>query len=332
MKYPYLTDLEYFVRRRLGVDVPISVVLNDEDVAQSVDKILNSLLSENILKIPESEYDAVLTYHGMLIAASLSGSYRLVKIIIDATFEHAYTLLHNETDDSLLTIAKRLGLSLEQGELSIPWLVDSSGRIIPKILKFSMNLVDYLKLLEGTEDPLLSLPNSFIKSRRIYLDRARLIRLLSEIIKKRIEYLIDNYKRMNAPMLEQIGKKYARELAKRRAPGFYPEKFPPCIKKIIENAKKEEIDDVSIYVLITFLANINTPQEFLEDLLLETQIATTQSIESLTRAIQEIGTNYTPLKCSTEEMRKICGSCNDLLADYYSAIRSKRRSSPSQRR
>ncbi|MEB3759701.1 MAG: hypothetical protein GSR81_02520 [Desulfurococcales archaeon] len=326
MIHPYIVNPELFIERRLGVKVPLPMVLEEDDSLTLVEKLLSSLVENRQLELPSNEYEAVISYYGALVASAKSRAYRLIKLLIDASVDHALSTLPRVNDEELIKIAKNLGIELEYKPLSIPWLVDPAGRVVPKILKFRIDLIKYLETIEGSNDAVLSLPSGFVKSRKIYLDRQRAIHLIIHGIRRKLESLIDEYKGLEAPRLEELGRRYARELVKRSSPGIRPNLYPECIQSIMDLAKKGGLSDEEIYVLITFIANLDPPVEYVEDMLNELNLASTSALPNIARAIVEIASRYTPYKCGSSVLREICGECSeDLLKTYYKRVRSIRR-------
>ncbi len=320
----YLADPESMARRLLGSSPPLVELLSESEAIGIARALLENAVEKGRLEFPPaSELERVVGYHTALALASLSRSPVLVRAIIEATYEHAISILRSMRNDDLERTAKVLGARLEKSGTTINWIVDN-GRIIPLHLQYSIDLPHYLAIAGSSDDPMLLLPNSFLRGRRVYLDRDRLISLLAFAVKKRVQGLIDKYRSLESSVLSQEARRLAARLSRPARGGIDWESVPECIRRLVD--KGVETDEEA-YMLVSFIAYIGPDRREIEEVLLRSDLASSGSLENLSDAILSLGRRFTPYKCDSELGKKICGSqCQEgVLREYFQRVKEKRR-------
>jgi len=334
-KYPYTVALKSYAERELGYYGPVEELLSDEDAARLAMKRLEAALSRDGLpdSIGETTWEEVLSFHAALAAVALSGSLRLLHRFALAEAERARRLLRGEDERGLLRLARALGLKAREDNVSINWLYSQRRGVIPRILQFSLGLANYLRVAASLEDSRWRLSNSFLLGGRVYLDREGFEDLISARVADRIAELADEYKELEITRLRELGQRFASSLDY-EAPGvFDPSLFPECIVEAVEEARRGNLSPDRLYMIATFLANINAPVDYLEDLLYASGAVSRAEARVIAEVLLSEARRYRPYKCEAALEKGVCSKCRgSVLAEYWKAIRKSRGTQRSGRR
>ncbi|MFN4046566.1 MAG: hypothetical protein ACK4H7_04420, partial [Acidilobaceae archaeon] len=188
-------------------------------------------------------------------------------------------------------------------------------------LRFSVPAEDFLRFASNSRDEALRLVNNFVLKGLVYMDRARLEKLVVEAARKTIEEKLKDTPVPDAEAFRRLSKSL-KELEERAASGFSEEFFPECVKSIIAAGRVRRLSDEEAYVLLSFLRAVGAPRDYLEKLLRSLGV---EEAGVLAEALGEIG-DYTPFKCEVLKAKGICDCDMDLLEEYE--LKSRRARAP----
>ncbi|MDM7275398.1 MAG: hypothetical protein P3X22_004670 [Thermoprotei archaeon] len=228
--------------------------------------------------------------------------------------------MREESDDSLRRLAKTLGLKVGGESLRFPWVL-KGDKVIYRELRFSVPVSDFLKFASNSRDEALRLANNFVLKGLVYLDRARLEKLVVEASRKTIEEKLKDTPIPEAAAFRRLSKAL-RELEERAASGFNEEFFPECVKSIIAAGRVRRLSEEEAYVLLSFLKAIGAPRSYLEELLGSIGV---EEAGVLAEALGKVG-DYTPFKCEALKAKGICDCDMDLVEEYE--LKSRRARAP----
>jgi len=326
-KYPYTVALKSYAERELGYYGPVEELLSDEDAIRLARKRLEAALSKDGLpnSTGETTWEEVLSFHAALAAVALSGSLRLLRRFAWAEAERTRRLLRGEDEKGLLRLARALGLEAKMENVSINWLYSRRRGVIPRILQFSLSLPNYLSVAAGLEDSRWRLSNSLLLGGRVYLDREGFEELISARVAGRIVELADEYRELEVKRLKELGQRFASSLDYGSPGIFDPSLFPGCIAEAIEGARRGDLSPGRLYMIATFLANINAPVDYLEDLLYASGTVSRAEARVIAEILLSEAKRYRPYKCEAALERGVCSKCEgNVLAEYWKAIRTSR--------
>ena len=228
---------------------------------------------------------------------------------------YAYLLREETTKAKILTIAK-----------DFDWDI-SDGRDAHK--DFQIGFTFYLKNaahMHGTEWKLI---NQIIGKGMVYLNKDKVVRLLQEEVKKRVEKRLDAPDLKNLPeditiisnklteLAQGIIGQEIEEMPKTVVQGA----FPPCINSLYEDASKSHhLSHIGRFTLTSFLINIGMSPEAVN----EVYKTFSDYNERLTRyQIEHIAgergsaTRYIPPQCSVLQTHGVCKNRDDLCRHIY---------------
>jgi len=276
-RYPFIINVVEYVEKELGRRASVAVFLKDPWIAELARERLLEALRRGVAPDHSGEtlHEELGSFVLALAAAKAAGP-RVLNRYVDAEAERAYKLIQRESMDSLVELARVLGLDVRVDSIKFPWMIDkSSGKKLYRVLPLSVGLASYLKYASAIDDRELDVVNSFLLGGRVYLDRGLLERLLRGVVRDRIrglaegislDELVDDPKFREA--VEEASRVVERTL---KGVEWEPSKFPPCVSKLIEKAKAtrslKSLDDKEAYLLVSFLANLTPSTGELEELL-----------------------------------------------------------------
>jgi DNA primase large subunit len=278
LRYPFLeASREYVKAKGISMEVASSDSfarvheMARERIAASIDGSATSEgggeVEERILSYPVARF----------IVASV-GDRNLVKWFAHREAEVSAAYLLDEDADFILSVGNELGLTAEPGsagtEREIPTVVkgvrpsgDDPLEAERKI--YWVQLTGYLPARSGISGPEWDLSNQRLVKGRVGLNRKRYVRLLQELMKRRIEVGLDQEARIPDGNLARIAKEIkARVEARRRT--YQPAsvgrititRMPPCMRQILGMSQSgENLPHHARFSLVTFLHTIGMPPE-----------------------------------------------------------------------
>lgn len=299
--------------------------------------------------------ESVACYRLLLAVAKAIGDRRLVNRVALAYAKTAGKSLMEEEDSVLISLSSRIGLHLEylENPPTLPVFGESTGRKRVKgfftPLNYSLPWAEYAGIVSGrlSQDPSYSLENNVVEGGKVYMDKRTVVRVLEEAI---TGYIVSDasvgigtlgidlgfFLEEARKILSEAGwfKTLRVEQGYGKAGEVAPEKFPPCILRIIGiiesggNPSHEER-----FNLAAFLANIGLDVDSILEYFRKTpdfneKIARYQ-IEHIS-GVRGSGKKYMPYSCEKMKSMGICpveGKCKggrNPLAVYRYNLRSAR--------
>lgn len=296
-KYPFLKSPEEELKRYAG-----GVTLNDlltsgsyylEKAKERIDKILN----DKELDPYERIKDPVLVFYTTLYLVAALDSDLLKRKFLEKEVELIEKNLLNEDEETLLEIAKILGVDVNHEDIQIRHKENKKILTIP--FKFSMNFIKYIKITKEArrENDIFSLSSRILKDGKVFLTKDETSKILSYKVK---DILYDSINVSDVSIPEEI-KRFADELKGK--------KTPPCITNLL---KKNEPNDIELSVLVTYFIDIGdekNAERFSKDL--------------TKRLREDKRTKYIIYSCNKMKQLGLCvASCNVLnpLQLYYGKL------------
>lgn len=297
-KYPFLKPIEEELKKYAG-----GITLNDllssnsyylEKAEERVKKILNNEELEPYEKIR----DSVLVFYATLLLVAALKNELLKKKFVEKEAEVVEKKLSYETEETLLEIAKLLGINVESENLLIKHKENRKVLTIP--FKFSMSFIDYLKVTKEIrkENEEFSLSTKIMKDGKVFLTKQELIKIITYKIKDK---LYEETTISDVVIPEEVKKK-AEEMKGKRT--------PPCIQNL---RRKKELNNVEISVLVTYYIDIG-----------DYESAKKYSEELLKKYRGDKKTKYIVYSCNKMKELGLCvNSCNVLnpLQLYYGKLK-----------
>jgi len=278
-KYPFIISLE----KALSVKYPglkLENILNNPDLypyTRSLE-ILRSIISKGVYSDRNGlGEDEVIAFYTLIIGAKSVGERSLINRIAVAVSKHVSSKLVNESLETIVGIAKRIGLNAEipDNPPKIPLDVKSDGRVQYMVKPVGLDLRDYLKVVVKrlAREPKYSLVNQIVDKSIVYLDREVFIRVLEEAV---YNYILDlaeklDFNIVNTKYIEDF-KKVLEETGWFKSRGVETEDFkpgelniealPPCMSSLITRLKNgENLSHHERFTVAAFLANIGLDTE-----------------------------------------------------------------------
>ncbi len=323
-KYPYTVNLETYARREVDYYGTLEELLSDEEAINLGLKRLENVLSGEDLRdrIGSSAWEEVLSFHTAVAIVAQARSLRLLHRLSQAEAKRARNLLRDEDTRGLLRLARSLGIDAENEQVSINWIYSKKKGVIPKILQYSVSLAHYLRTASRLEGSKWRLSNSFILSGRVFLDKEVFEELLTARVEERIVELAGYYADLNLPKLREIGLKMATRLDQLPYGKFDPSKLPACIREIVESIRKGELIPEPLYMIATFLANVNAPPEYLGEILYSSGKISHALASIMAEALLSEAKGFRPYRCEVALEKGLCSECKgNVISEYWKAMR-----------
>ncbi len=274
--YPFLAGLDKTINLRWpGLKLRDILSSEESPVRERLFRLLESIITRNRIPNPGSvtSDEEILSYYSLLVVAKLLNDKKLLAKIAVTYSKHAGYKLRGEPVNTLVEIAKLLGLrtGLSLNPPKIP--VDiRRNTLIFKPKPLMIKLEDYLKHTKRlVSDPKYMLVNQIIHNGYVYLDKETYTRIIQEAINN---HILETYEKLEInpeeykfliqdinKILEKTGwyKKQIelREFEEKTSGVIDPESFPPCIKKLINRLTNgENLGHHERFTIAAFLARI----------------------------------------------------------------------------
>ncbi len=279
----------------------------------------------------------VIAFHSALIILAYLRNLWLTKRFAISVAKTVSPELYMLSDKALRRFAGLLKLDLKghEGPDKLKILIQRTPRgPIERIYNLSIRMDHYLQntmRLKG--NPKWKITNQLLKEGRVFLERKRAIRLIEERIAYQIEVMVKRYEEAVKPgaklphpfssIAEEIQELLAREIPRIRlgektegwkGPIIY-EAFPPCMKRILENAKSgSNLSHHERFAIATFMIQLGAS----EDEVIEIFRSLPDYNEKITRyQVEHLmgtkggGKKYLPYNCDTMKTLGLCiAECN----------------------
>ncbi len=308
-KYPYLAELPGYLNKAYGYQVTLRDLAEDPRLLERARRRVREAVESGEVGPPEgSAEEEVSSFYLALAIVAVSDSVRLAEAFARAEAMRALRLLESEDRDSLLSIAKVLGLRVSASDLRIPWVV-RKDRVLYRSLPFAVNVADYLKVVSGSQDPRWYLVNSMVKGGLVYLDERGLREFLALAVSKRVRQLVASAPRdetLRAFAIDALRLLEAKESRIPIASGLDARLFPPCMRDLASAPTSK--GDKGLYAYVSFLASIGAPIEAISSELARALGAPLQKARGLVEAMLKagLGSRYRPYTCDVMRREGLC--------------------------
>ncbi len=345
-KYPYLADVRRFIEEHYpGLSFEAILERDNRVLARAFERIEQAVSQGRVGEPGTYTYvEEVLAYYASIILVSLSTSRWLADRYALAEAERSYLHMVGEPSETLVSLARLLGIKARHSTTSIRIFKTRRGGYIVRMYPYAIHFSDYLRLASRlTGDPSWKLVNQPLLGGWVYIDRkARFARLLKEAVQTRVREQIRLVEEVPPPLkpladrVSEILSKYGRTPGRGvfpEAPGrVEPEAYPPCVAEIHAKALRgEHLSHHERFAIATFLLNIGASVDEVVDVFrnmpdFKEKIARYQ-VEHLA-GLRGAGTKYRVYSC--EKMKSLgicradCGTRTPLSA-YYRNLRRMRR-------
>lgn len=334
VKYPFIVGLEEFLARETGLPDPLLEIAGDPSLIDLAVKRIESLLGGNFREsflAKTSSFEAVVSFYlGLAIAGKASRT--LLAMVISREVSEISRLLSEEAEERVLRVASMLGIRVGKGQARIPWIITREGRVVERVLPYSLNIRDYLELAAASNWG-RSLANSFILGGKVFLDSSGLKNLIVIKARQKMEEDARRLSALESPYISQAVKRLLEEYGSTPSSpqivgkGLVYEALPQCVRGILEKGLSgETITDEEFFLLTSFLANVGAPPKLLSELLsVQLGVDKDASLSIAVKALK-IASEFKPYDCTKPPGREICSDCpGDLVKHYLGRIRARRR-------
>lgn len=308
-KYPYLADFPGYLSKVYGYQVTVRDLLDDAGVLESARRRVREAVESGEAPPPQgSAEEEVSSFYLAASIVAAADSIRLTEAFAQAEARRARRLLEAEDRESLLSMAKAMGLRVSTSSLRVPWVV-RRDKILYKTLQFSVNVADYLRVVSGVQEARWRLVNSMVKGGQVYLDEKGFRDFLSLAISRKVKQLVASMPReesLRALAVDALRLLEAKEARIPIAPGLNLDLFPPCMKELASSPVAK--GDRGLYAYLSFLATIGTPSETIASELARALRAPQDKARALTEALlrEGLGSRYRPYTCEFMKREGLC--------------------------
>ncbi|MGC9210129.1 MAG: hypothetical protein ACP5FT_02540 [Acidilobus sp.] len=308
-KYPYLADLPGYLTRTLGYQVTVKDLVEDKRVLERARRMIREAVEKAEIGPPEGsvEEEVASFYLASAIVAS-ADSTRLTEVFAEAEARRSRKFLDDEDKETLIAIARTLGLKASTTDVRIPWVV-RAGRVLYKTYGFSVGLADYLRVTAGLNDPRWFLVNSMVKGGLVYLDDKGFRDYLSLAVYRRVRQMVSSAPKDEALRVFAEDALRALEAKAAKIPISHKlnvELFPPCMRELAQSPASK--GDKGLYAYLSFLASIGVPIEVIASELSKGLRAPEDRSKALAAALLRagLGSKYKPYTCEVMKSEGLC--------------------------
>ncbi|MEM4537987.1 MAG: hypothetical protein QXP68_04495 [Thermosphaera sp.] len=283
-KYPFLVGLEDVLNSPYTV-LPGLIGSPESPFYEKILTYFKSIIENMSLPsddVYQDSYSEVIVFYSLGLISRVIDSTQLMNRVAVAYSKRAGTFLRTEEDDTLVEVARRIGIRVQkplQIQLIPRVKEDRSGRKQLELDHYSygLPLLDFVKLVVGRleQDSSYNLASQIVHEGLVLIDRRRLVRLVEEgcyihilTTYKSLPTLSDDKLREIKRLIEELqniletAKWWRKSIIPRQASTeeitvVIEDAFPPCIKKIMNTVKSGgNPSHEERFNLATFLLNI----------------------------------------------------------------------------
>lgn len=292
-RYPYLPEAREYVEK-LGLSLK-------EMLAHPVYSGCIDYGRRRLEGCLEREYKPVLTdklsmeltllaYPIARLIAAGSGSRRLVEEYARGEADLAYSLLQDDSEDQVKSMAVEVGLNLKGDSLYYLDFINLAGDL--------------------TDNPAWRLVNQSLKDGWIRLEPWQLRRLLAMWVKVKTSEEIDasEIPKLLREMGKSVSHSKSKSYRKVTVESLEEDALPPCIEAIISRMADDSADHQDMFVLGTFLVNLGLSEEKILGVLRKSPKYDESTARYQLKFIsgEKSGTEYTCPSCDTLRTQGVC--------------------------
>jgi DNA primase large subunit len=322
-RYPFIVDAKKYLSQAYGYQVTLRDLADDKRVSDIAKQRLYDAIEKGEVRAFDgiTAEESVASFYLAAAAVASADSRRLEEIFSRAEAKRAGEFLKSEDVETLLALAKNMGIKVVRSQVKIPWIQLRDGRVSYKALDFAVPVTDYLKVVAPAPEARWSLVNSMVKAGLVYMDRDTLRDFLVLTAEKAVLKVVgaakaEDYKpRLLAQeALRALSAKDAKISVAGGSLNF--EAFPPCMARLRSSAKTDE----ELYAYISFLAAIGAEEGIIAQEMARLLGVSQEVARKLTSGLLEagLGSVYKPYNCKFMKDRGLCpvdcGASHPLLA------------------
>ncbi len=338
IRMPFFIEKPMEFLRKHGVLVDsFTAAIEVLNVKDRVKEILESCILRSMYPEPAptvSVEQEVIAFHTAALLLAWLGSRALSRRFAVAVGKYSGEYMRKLSDRGLQLASKLLDVDLDFNyKVRIPYTLTSRG-LVYRELKASMSIRDYIRLSKRLKgDPKWKLTNQVLSGGRVFfLERSMIPRLLEEAVVDKVLGVIERYSEALKPgaqlpgELSELGD-YVKSLASKTSAGgvgfkqatpvegvVVYEAFPPCMKRIFEEAREgSNLSHHERFAIATFLVNIGAEEDEIVDLFRNlpdfNEKITRYQVEHL-MGKRGSGKRYLTYSCETMKTLGLCiGEC-----------------------
>ncbi len=315
-KYPFLKQASKQIEE-LGLTISnLSCPENKPVLDRAQDQVETAILETNIGEMVKDKRTEISSFAAALILVIATKNSWIKKryALAVAKTANIQMLREDMTKDKILAIAHDFNWVIIDGK---PY----------KDFKLAFNF--YLKNAAHLHGYGWKLINQIIDKGMVYLNRDKVVRLLQEEIKSRVEKRLDVPELKNLPQeitsIADALTKLAQEIMGQEIEEIpkvvVQAAFPPCINALyVDAAQSHHLSHIGRFTLTAFLVNIGMTSEILNELFKTfsdyNARLTLYQIEHIAGE-RGSGTRYTPPQCSILQTHGVCKNKDDLCRLIY---------------
>ncbi len=311
-KYPFLKQASKQIE---GLQFTIGTLSSEKPVFdRAQNRVEKAILEVNTGETVRDKRAEISSFAAALILVIATKNSWIKKRYALAVAKTAYAQMREEPKGKIVSIAKDFEWDIEEGAFGKDFRI-----------RFSFYLKNAAHM-HGSEWKLI---NQIMDKGMVYLNKDKVVRLLQEEVKQRVEKRIDVSEIKNLP--EEINsiseelKKLAQEIMGQEIEEMpkmvIQSAFPPCINALYADAAQaHHLSHIGRFTLTSFLVNIGMTPEGLNEMFK----TFSDYNERLTRyQIEHIagergsGTKYTCPQCSVLQTHGVCKNRDDLCHRIY---------------
>jgi DNA primase large subunit len=311
-KYPFLKKASKQIEE---LEFTIGSLTSEKTVFDRAQNRVEKAISElNTGEITKDRRAEISSFAASLILVIATKNSWIKKRYALAVAKKAQVQLLNESKEKIVAIAQDFDWTISKGVL---------GK------DFGISFAAYLKNAAHLHGREWKLVNQIMDKGLVYLNKDKVVRLLQEEIKRRVEKRIDVLELKNLPegitviadQLNKLAQEIMGQEIEEMPKVVVQTAFPPCINALYDDASKSHhLSHIGRFTLTSFLINIGMSPEALNEL----YKTFSDYNERLTRyQIEHIAgergsaTKYTCPQCSVLQTHGVCKNRDNLCHQIY---------------
>lgn len=316
-KYPFLKQASRQIALLELTIENLAFQENEPVLKRAIERVEKAILNVSVGDIVRDKRTEISSFAAAMILVVATKNSWIKKRFALAEAKTAHIKLLSEPKEKLMVVARDFGWNLKVGSP----------------LDFSLGFSFYLQNASHFHGYEWKLVNQVLNNGLVYLNQAKVARLLQEEIKNRIEKRLDVSEIKNLPEpITQIASKLAcmaQEIMGQEIEEMpkvvVQEAFPPCINALYADAAaSHHLSHIGRFTLTSFLVNIGMSPEAVNEMFKNFS----DYNERLTRyQIEHIagergsGTRYTAPQCSVLQTHGVCKNRDDLCRRIYHPLK-----------
>ena len=313
-KYPFLKQSSAQIHQ---LEFTIQNIAEPENalVLERAEKRLeNAIMEGHVGGMVKDKRTEILSFAVAVVLAIATKNSLIKKRYALAEAKTAYVRMLNEPKDKILAIARDFNWNLNSGK---PYK------------DFSLGFNFYLQNAAHLHGYDWKLVNQLLNRGMVFLNQDKVVRLLQEEVKNRIEKRLEGSEIKNLPeaisfivtKLTKLAQEKLGQQIEELPKVVVQAAYPPCINALFESAKSNHhLSHIERFTLTSFLVNIGMSSDKVNELFKTfsdyNERLTLYQIEHIAGE-RGSATHYTPPQCSLLQTHGVCKNRDDLCRQIY---------------